>query len=36
MSVVDASFKHPLKLEEQATMPLAGGILGYGYQCGML
>jgi len=36
MSVVDASFNHPLNLEEQATAPLAGGILGYGYQCGML
>jgi hypothetical protein len=36
MGVVDASFGHPLKLEEQATAPLAGGIMGYGYQCGML
>jgi hypothetical protein len=36
MSVVDGSFDHPLKLEEEATTPLAGGIIGYGYQCGML
>jgi len=36
MSVVDDSFDHPLKLEEEATAPLAGGIIGYGYQCGML
>jgi hypothetical protein len=36
MSVVDASFDHPLKLEEKAASPLAGGIVNYGYQCGML
>jgi hypothetical protein len=36
MSVVDRSFDHPLKLEEHAAMPLAGGILGNGYQCGMV
>jgi len=36
MSVVDDSFGHPLKIEEEATAPLAGGIIGYGYQCGML
>ena len=36
MSVVDSSFDHPLKLEEGAVSPLAGGILGNGYQCGML
>jgi len=36
MSVVDDSFDQPLKLEESAVMPLAGGIVGYGYQCGML
>lgn len=36
MSVVDSSFDHPLQLEEKATMPLAGGILNLGYQCGML
>jgi hypothetical protein len=36
MSVVDRSFDHPMKLEERATMPLAGGIMQNGYQCGML
>jgi hypothetical protein len=36
MGVVDRSFDHPLKLEEHASMSLAGGILGNGYQCGML
>jgi hypothetical protein len=36
MSVVDGSFDHPMKLEERASMPLAGGIMQYGYQCGML
>ena len=36
MSVVDRSFDHPMKLEEHATMPLAGGIMQHGYQCGML
>ncbi|MFC2014220.1 hypothetical protein ACFLU8_05075 [Chloroflexota bacterium] len=36
MSVVDCSFDHPLKLEEKASNPLAGGIANQGYQCGML
>ena len=36
MSVVDSSFDHPLKLEEHASAPLAGGIASMGYQCGML
>ncbi len=36
MSVVDDSFGNPLKLEEGATAPLAGGIMQHGYQCGML
>lgn len=36
MSVVDDSFGLPLKTEEKATMILAGGIAGQGYQCGML
>ena len=36
MSVVDGSFDHPLKLEESATMPFAGGIMQHGYQCGMI
>jgi hypothetical protein len=36
MSVVDRSYDHPLALEERATMPLAGGLMQQGYQCGML
>ena len=36
MGVVDDSFGHPLLLEEGAVGPLAGGIMQYGYQCGML
>ncbi len=36
MSVVDRSFDHPLKLEEEATIPHAGEIVNQGYQCGML
>ena len=36
MSVVDDSFGHPLKREEHASAPLAGGIMTQGYQCGML
>ena len=36
MGVVDSSFDHPLKLEEGAVGPLAGGLLQYGYQCGIL
>ncbi|MFZ1552900.1 MAG: hypothetical protein WAV53_16015 [Anaerolineae bacterium] len=36
MAVVDRSFDQPLPLEESAAMPLAGGIMGNGYQCGML
>ena len=36
MSVVDDSFGHPMKLEEGASAPLAGGIMSHGFQCGML
>jgi hypothetical protein len=36
MSVVDDSYDQPLNHEEAAVMPLAGGVMGYGYQCGML
>src|SRR5512138_3484310 len=35
MSVVDDSFNQPMKVEEHAAMPLAGGLM-QGYQCGML
>jgi hypothetical protein len=36
MSVVDRSFDQSLIPEECAVMPLAGGLMGNGYQCGML
>jgi hypothetical protein len=36
MSVVDSSYDQPMKLEEKASAPLAGGIMNQGYQCGML
>ena len=36
MRVLNHAFDHPLKPEEQAAMPLAGGIMQYGYQCGMI
>ena len=36
MGVVDDSFGHPMKLEEGAVLPLAGGLMQNGYQCGML
>jgi hypothetical protein len=35
-NVLDHAFDHPLKPEERATMPLAGGIMQHGYQCGMI
>ncbi len=34
--VLDRAFGHPLMQEEQAAMPLAGGIVQHGYQCGMI
>ena len=36
MSVVDASFGNPMEPEEEAAAPLAGGIINFGFQCGML
>ena len=33
---LNRAFGHPLKEEEQASDPLAGGIVQHGYQCGML
>lgn len=36
MAVVDRSCDQPLPLEESAAMQLAGGIMGNGYQCGLL
>jgi Putative redox-active protein (C_GCAxxG_C_C) len=36
MNILDRSFDHPMKIEERAAMPLAGGIMQNGYQCGMI
>jgi Putative redox-active protein (C_GCAxxG_C_C) len=36
VNVLDRAFGHPLELEERAAVPLAGGIVSRGYQCGML
>ena len=35
-NVLDRAFDHPLKLEEHAAMPFAGGIMQHGYQCGLI
>jgi hypothetical protein len=35
-NVLDRAFDHPLKLEEHAAMPFAGGIIKHGYQCGLI
>jgi hypothetical protein len=34
--VLDSEFDHPLALEEQASIPFAGGMLQHGYHCGMI
>lgn len=34
--VIQKAYGHTLKQEEQAVMPLAGGIMQHGYQCGMI
>lgn len=34
--VLNRAFAQPMKTEERAAMPLAGGILQHGYQCGMI
>lgn len=36
MNVVDRGLGRPLEREESATVPLAGGMMQHGYQCGML
>ena len=36
MRVLNFAFDHPSEKEEHATAPLAGGIMQYGYQCGMI
>jgi len=35
-NVLDRAYGQPLKIEEHAAMPLAGGIYQHGYQCGLL
>ena len=35
-NVLDRAFEHPLKLEERASAPFAGGVLRHGYQCGLI
>ena len=34
--MLDRAFGHPLETEEKAALTLAGGIVGHGYQCGMI
>ena len=36
INVLNRAFDHPLKIEEHASDPLAGGIMQHGYQCGMI
>jgi hypothetical protein len=36
LGVLNRAFGHTLALEERASMPFAGGIRQYGYQCGMI
>jgi hypothetical protein len=36
MHLLDQAFDNTLVLEENASMPLAGGIIQHGYQCGMV
>jgi len=36
MNVINRAFDNPLIPEENASMPLAGGIMQHGYQCGMI
>jgi hypothetical protein len=35
-TVLDRAYGHPLRLEERASAPLAGGIMSRGYQCGQV
>jgi hypothetical protein len=36
LRVLNNAFDHSLELEETAAMPLGGGIMQHGYQCGMI
>ncbi len=33
---LDRAYDHPMRNEERASLPFAGGIMQHGYQCGML
>ena len=35
-NMLDRAYDHPLTPEEHAVMPLAGGIMQHGYQCGQI
>lgn len=35
-NVLNRAFEHPLEAEERGAIPLAGGIMQHGYQCGMI
>jgi len=35
-NVLNRAFGHPMRAEEHATTPLAGGIMMHGYQCGIV
>jgi hypothetical protein len=34
--VLDQAFEHPMRSEERASAPFAGGVMQHGYQCGMI
>lgn len=36
INVLDQAFEHPLEFEERASMFFAGGMMQYGYQCGLI
>ena len=36
IKVLNRSYDNPLEVEENASKPLAGGIMHHGYQCGMI
>ena len=36
MNVINRAYGQPLEREEHAVMPLAGGIMQQGYQCGVV
>lgn len=36
INVLNRSYDNPLEIEENASKPMAGGIMHHGYQCGMI